>query len=86
MRTLSIQLPDPIFNEASRNAAANGVSVEEFVAGMVRQGLHGADEMAPLTAEQIEKVRRAQAEITEGESYTVDEVEAHFARKRIEGR
>ena len=81
MRTLNIKLPDPVFDEAAREAAASGLSVEAFVADMVREGLHVADEDAPLTPEQIAKVRRAQAEIAAGESYTEDEVEAHFARK-----
>ena len=79
MRTLSIDLPDPVFDEAAREAAASGVSVQSFVADMVREGLRGG---APLTPEQIEKVRRAQAEIAAGESFTAEEVEAHFARRR----
>lgn len=84
MRTLSIQLPDPVFDEAVREAVASGRSVEELVVKIVQEGLQSVDEDAPLTVEQIEKVRRAQAEIASGESYTAEEVEAHFARKRGE--
>lgn len=82
MRTLSIQLPDPAFDEAAREAAASGLSVEEFVAEMVIDGLHGTGGDTPLTTEQIEKVRQAQAEIARGDSLTDEEVKAHFARKR----
>jgi hypothetical protein len=81
MRTLSIQLPDPVFDEAAREAAASGRSVEQFVAEIVRDGLYRMHEDAPLTPEQIEKVRQAQAEIAQGDSLTAEEVEAHFARK-----
>ena len=82
MRTLNIKLPDPVFDEAAREAAASGLSVEEFVAGMVQEGLHGAEADAPLTPEQIAKIREAQAEIARGDSLTDEEVKAHFARKR----
>ncbi len=82
MRTLSIQLSDPVFDEAAREAAVSGRSVEEFVAEMVREGLHGADENAPFTPDQIAKVRRAQDEIAAGLSFTSEGVDDHFARRR----
>ena len=81
MRTVA--LPDSVYAEAARAAAANGVSLEAFVAEAVR--LHAEDE-APLvlTEEQAAKVREAQASVRAGRVLTSEELKAKLAARRAE--
>ena len=79
MRTVA--LPDPVYAEAERAAAARGQSVEDYVVEVVRQC---AEDEAPLvlTPEQIEKVRAAQESVRAGRTLTLEEFDARFAERR----
>jgi hypothetical protein len=75
-----IPIPDPLYSEAERIAAATGVSIEAFVQEALRLHL---DEDGPirLSTEQVSRVRQAEAEIDAGEGLSMKELREHFAAK-----
>ncbi len=88
-----VPIPDDLYSEAKRAAAASGRSVEMFVAEAVQvymaQPTDNQDELV-LTPEQLEAVRKAQAEIKAGQVYTIEQgreqLNAHKTAWRKERR
>ena len=76
----NVPLPDSIYAEAARAAAATGLSLELFVAEAVQ--LHvaeQADEALILTPEQISIVRRSQDDIRSGRGMTMEQAKESLA-------
>jgi hypothetical protein len=84
-----IEISDHLYSEASRKAAASGLSIERFVAEAVRLHLH--DDLTPtepvrLTNAQIAILRQAEADIDAGLGFTMKQVEDHLEPKKAEWR
>lgn len=81
MVALALALPDPVLARARRAASAAGQTVEEYLADLVGASLPDLSEptqteevpLVRLTPEQLEGVRRAQAQIVAGEGIPLEE-------------
>jgi len=76
-----IQIPDPLFAEAQRAAAAGGLTVEAYVQEALRLHL---EENAPvqLTAEQLAIIAKAEAAIDAGNFFTAGQMQGYFTKKK----
>ena len=76
-----ISIPAPLYSEVQRVALTSGISVESLVAFALESYLHDEPAIYALTPEQIDIVRRGQAEIRAGGGMASDdlrdELEAH---------
>ncbi len=77
MRT--VEIPDPLYDEAARRAAAHGQSLDTLVSDVLAAYLDEAPLV--LTPEQLNKIDRAEAEIDSGDFYTSEQLREHFARR-----
>lgn len=78
-----IALPDPLYAEAQKAAALQGVSLERFVREAVRLYLKDESAALKLAPEQAESLRAAIAEADAGYVLTPSEAEAeHQAMRR----
>ncbi len=77
----SVILSDPIFLEAQRVAAANGLSVDDYVQIALQAQLE-VDAPIRLTSEQAAAIAKAEAEIDAGDIYTARQVREFFDGKR----
>jgi len=77
----SISLPDPLYLEARRAAAASGLTVEAYVQEAVQLHL---EEDAPLrlTPEQIAIIAQAEADMDAGKGMSLEEVKKELAANR----
>lgn len=81
MRQVSI--PDPLYAEAKRAAALQGVSLERFVREAVQTYLKDEPSLLKLAPEQAESLRAAIAEADAGHVITSSEAKAeHQAMRR----
>lgn len=78
---VQVALPDPVYAEAARVAAACGRSVEEFVVEAVRVHVQEESPLV-LTEEQSAAVRRGLADVRAGRVYSLEESKARLAEVR----
>ena len=78
----AVEIPDPLYDEASRRAAARGESLETLVRDVLAAFLEDAPLV--LTPEQREKIARAEAEIDAGDFYTPEQVREHFVKRKAD--
>jgi hypothetical protein len=83
-----IQLNDELYKEALRRATEAGfASVEEYIADVLSQELHDATENLDhlFTPEAIAELDQISDQIKAGgKTYSAEEVEQHFEKKREE--
>lgn len=83
-----VQLNDELYKEAERRATEAGFStVDEYIADVVSHDLHEETENLDhlFTPEVIAHPDQISAEIKAGgKTYTMDEVQEHFEKKRKE--
>ena len=77
----NIPLPDPLYVEAARFAAASGQSVEAYVTEAVRQRVVD-DAPTVLSPEQAAIVRQSQKDMRDGKGYTMAQVEERLAANK----
>jgi len=76
----SVSLPDPLFVEAQRAAAASGLSVEAYVQEAVKLHIQ-EDSPIKLTPEQVAIIAAAEADIDAGNFYTAPQMREYFNQK-----
>jgi len=77
----SVPIPDPLYVEAQRAAAASGLSVEAYVQEAVQVHI---DEDGPirLTPEQVDIIAKAEADIDAGNFFTAPQMREYFNQKK----
>ena len=82
-----IQLNDQLYQDAQLRAAEAGfASVDEYVADVLHNDLHGETDSFDhlFTPERLVHVDRAAAEIDAGQGLTAEQVDAELAQRRDE--
>jgi len=81
----TVPLPDPLYIEAQRAAAASGVSLESFIVDAVQLHLNDEPEekrSLTLSDEQAKIIELGRADIKAGKGLTMEQVEKKLAAKK----
>ena len=78
----AVEIPEPLYDEASRQAAARGESLETLVRDVLSAFLDDAPLV--LTREQRAKIAKAEAEIDAGDFVTLDGLRSELIKNRAE--
>lgn len=85
MRSLHLELPDPVYAEAQRAADAAGFSsLETYVVDLLAQGAENYDYL--FTPERLATIDRADAEVLSGRYRTVEQLDARLAETKAAWR
>jgi len=70
----SVPLSDQAFTHAKRAAAANGLTLPDYLESLIIHDAENLDEGGGLTPDQIAKIREGQTDVKAGRVYTPDQV------------
>jgi len=75
---LEVSIPDQLYSEAQRAAAANGLSFEAYMAGLISRDVDssGVNDDNVFTPEVVAEIRAAAVEARTGNNITLDQFRA----------
>ena len=86
---LEINIPDGLYSEAQTAASAHGLSIDRFMADLLRVHLRTQKPSGPalkLSPEQIDFIRRGQADARAGNILTMEQVDERSAANKAAWR
>jgi predicted DNA-binding protein len=84
MNTLTITLPEELYQRVEKRAVERGETIESLVKELVEQGLEEPRKVSPATRLLRQRLHEARAEVEAGGGHflTWDEVESEVATRR----